>query len=316
VKVSVLIPTYNAEATIQATINSVLAQTARPAEIIVLDDGSTDATASLVDSYGAQVTLMRQANRGVANTRNALCKLARGDLLAFLDHDDLWHPNYLEVQQTLFRNYPHAGAFFTGHVDFSGSAGFVWGLDSVCSPSSVEFLAPLEFFKRYNHATGFFASMSYCCVPKCVLDDMGAEPFCVSGVDDSYFCDLLALSGRPVVFSPTPLVAYRLTASAQSANHLKTFGLWVNAFQMLERPYREKANANLLRAFKRAFASKRRQYAKFLMGAGDVAGARTQLRQSLAGSDSSASIAKSMALLFLTYVPSPLQPAWPARYRQ
>jgi glycosyltransferase involved in cell wall biosynthesis len=316
VKISVLIPAYNAEATIKATLNSVLSQTTLPDEIIVLDDGSTDNTASLVDSYRPRVTLLRQTNAGVASARNTLCQVARGDFLAFLDSDDIWHSTYLGVQQKLFRSYPDASAFFTGHVDFNGYTNYAWKLDPVCSVPAVELFGPLEFFERYNQATGSFACMSYCCIPKCVLPEIGCEPFGVSGAEDSYFCDLLALLGRPVVFAPSPLVAYRLTTSSLSANHLRTFGLWVKAFQMLEARYRKSANADLLEAFGMAFASKRRQYAKLLMGAGHVSEARNQLCCSLGNSFDPLSMAKSIVLLFLSCLPSRLQPSWPSSQRR
>jgi glycosyltransferase involved in cell wall biosynthesis len=319
-KITVLIPAYNAEATITETLNSVLSQTRPADEIIVLDDGSTDRTPLLVSSYGRQVTLFRQKNAGVASARNVLCRLASGELLAFLDHDDVWHPNYLELQQKLFQDYPDAGAFFTGHVDFNGCTNYVWKRDPVDFLSdflsAVELLDPLEFFERYNRATGPFASMSYCCVPKCVVTEIDCEPFCVSGVDDSYFCDLLALLGRRVVFAPIPLVGYRLTTSAQSENHLNTFRLWVTAFQLLEGKYRKAANAHLLEAFEIAFASKRRQYAKLLIGAGNVCEARNQIFGSLRDSCDPLSLAKSIALLLLSYMPSQVQPSWPSSHRQ
>ena len=315
-KISVLIPAYNAEATIEATLNSVLAQTTQPDEIIVLDDGSTDSTGSLVECYRPRVTLLRQPNGGVANARNILCQLASGDLLAFIDTDDLWHPTYLKVQQKLFQTYPDASAFYTGHVDFSGSTNYVWKVDPVRSLSSVELFGPLEFFERYNRATGSFACMSYCCIRKSVLSEIGCEPFCVGGVEDSYFSDLLALLRRPVAFAQAPLVAYRLVTSSLSANHLKTFGLWVKVFQMQEERYRNAADSELVDAFEVAFASKRRQYAKLLMGAGNVSEARNQLHCSLGNSWNPLSIAKSMALLFLSRMPSGLQPSWPSSYRQ
>jgi hypothetical protein len=201
-------------------------------------------------------------------------------------------------------------------VDFNGYTNYVWKLDPICPLSAVELLDPLEFFKRYNQVTGSFASMSYCCIRKCVLSEIDCKPFCVSGAEDSYFCDLLALLGRPVVFAPIPLVAYRLTTSSLSANHLKTFGLWVKVFQMLEERYRKAAKPDLLDAFTVAFASKRRQYAKFLMGAGNVSEARRQLCHSLGNSGGLLSMAKSIALLLLSYVPSRLQPNWPSSHRK
>ena len=126
VKITVAIPTYNSTATIRSTLESVLAQTARPDEILVLDDGSTDDTISILESYKPRVALFRQENQGVAGTRNALCARASGDLIAFLDHDDIWHPSYLEVQRYFFVEYSEAAAFFTAHVNFNGYGSYEW----------------------------------------------------------------------------------------------------------------------------------------------------------------------------------------------
>lgn len=89
---SVLIPTYNSAETIELTLNSVLSQSRKPDEILVWDDGSTDATLSLLDQYGSQIKVFRSQNGGVARARNQLCQRATGELLAFLDHDDLTSP--------------------------------------------------------------------------------------------------------------------------------------------------------------------------------------------------------------------------------
>lgn len=315
-KVSVAIPAYNCAATIQATLESVLQQTAPPDEILVLDDGSTDNTASVVNSYRPRVTLFQQKNSGAACARNALCERAQGDLIAFIDSDDIWNPSYLEVQRRLFRNYPNAVAFFTGHVNFVGHGNYQWDTNSLDAGSSVELIDPLDFFERYNRATGPFASMSYCCVPKRALMQIGNKPFCekVSGVEDSYLFYLLALSG-PVVYASKPLVAYRITDESLSANHLKTFRVWVHVFELLQGRYRKLSDANLSRAFGMAFASKRRFYAKLLMGAGKTSEARRQLQCSLGNTCNPVSIVKSLAWLLLTYIPVELQPKWRSSHR-
>ena len=95
---SVVIPAYNAAAHIAAAIDSVLAQSVQPLEIIVVDDGSTDETAQVVARGYPQVTLLRQDNRGCGQARNTGCAVARGDWLAFLDADDTWLPQKLEKQ--------------------------------------------------------------------------------------------------------------------------------------------------------------------------------------------------------------------------
>jgi len=98
-RVSALIPTYNRRAHTCRAIDSVLAQTLPVDQIIVVDDGSTDGTADEVRSrYGSRVTVFRQANAGVSAARNCGIRAARGKWLAFLDSDDVWMPEKLELQ--------------------------------------------------------------------------------------------------------------------------------------------------------------------------------------------------------------------------
>lgn len=99
--VSVIIPAYNAQATIAETLESVLAQTHNNLEIIVVDDGSNDGTVNIIQSYASkhpQIQLIRQANAGVAAARNTAIAAAEGAFIAPIDADDLWHPKRLELQ--------------------------------------------------------------------------------------------------------------------------------------------------------------------------------------------------------------------------
>lgn len=93
---SVIIPAYNAAGFIAQAIDSVLAQTRPAHEIIVVDDGSADATARVVAAYGERVRYMRQENAGVSAARNAGARAATGDWLAFLDADDWYYPDRLK----------------------------------------------------------------------------------------------------------------------------------------------------------------------------------------------------------------------------
>ncbi len=96
--ISVVIPCFNGERFLAETLRSVLAQTKIPLEIIVVDDGSTDNSAVLAESFGSIVRVVRQENRGLPATRNRGIGESRGDWIAFLDADDLWLPEKLERQ--------------------------------------------------------------------------------------------------------------------------------------------------------------------------------------------------------------------------
>lgn len=106
---SVIIPAYNAEEHVAATINSVLGQTYKDFEIVVVDDGSTDRTSEVLESFGSQIVHVTQPNRGVSAARNTGFQHASGDLLALIDADDLWFPRRLERMVDFLEENPRVG---------------------------------------------------------------------------------------------------------------------------------------------------------------------------------------------------------------
>jgi glycosyltransferase involved in cell wall biosynthesis len=96
--VSAVIPVHNGDAYVSGAIRSVLSQSCPPIECLVIDDGSTDATGEVVRQFGRNVSYARQPRAGVSAARNRGAQLAKGDLVAFLDHDDEWLPAKLERQ--------------------------------------------------------------------------------------------------------------------------------------------------------------------------------------------------------------------------
>ncbi len=121
--VSVVVTAYNAERWIEETIRSVLAQTWRDLELVVVDDGSTDATAQIVKRYGAPVRYLHQENQGQPAARNAGIRAARGRYVAFLDADDLWLPTKLERQMSLFEDDPDLAWCYTDAFLFDSKTG-------------------------------------------------------------------------------------------------------------------------------------------------------------------------------------------------
>jgi glycosyltransferase involved in cell wall biosynthesis len=104
--ISCVVPAFNSDRYLDEAIGSILAQTYRPLQVIVADDGSTDATESITRRYGAPVELVRQATAGPAATRNLGVSVARGEFVAFLDADDLWHSEKLTRQMARFTARP------------------------------------------------------------------------------------------------------------------------------------------------------------------------------------------------------------------
>ena len=105
-RVSVIIPTYNRGWILEDAVDSVLGQTYTNFELIVVDDGSTDDTRVRLQPYGERIAYVHQANQGVSAARNTGLRLARGDLIALLDSDDLWKPAKLARQVAFFDAHP------------------------------------------------------------------------------------------------------------------------------------------------------------------------------------------------------------------
>ncbi len=121
-RVSVIIPNYNYGRFLREAIDSALNQTVRPHEVIVVDDGSTDQSGEILESYGAQIITVRQQNQGVGAARNKGAEIATGEYLAFLDADDYWAPRKLEKQLAKFAEDAEIGLVHCGYrnVDANG----------------------------------------------------------------------------------------------------------------------------------------------------------------------------------------------------
>lgn len=128
-KVTAIVPAYNADRYISGAIESVLGQTYKNIDLIVIDDGSTDRTGEVVQRYGSRVRYIRQDNGGPSKARNTGIRAADSELIAFLDADDIWLPEKIQAQVDLLEDNPDLGLVFCDaeFMDEKGrSYGSVW----------------------------------------------------------------------------------------------------------------------------------------------------------------------------------------------
>lgn len=112
--VSVIIPVFNAEKYVAEAIRSVLSQTYKNIELICINDKSTDNSLSILESFGNKIILVdNEDNCGTAESRNKGIRLAQGEFLAFIDNDDVWESNKLDIQMYQFRNNPGLDVLFS-----------------------------------------------------------------------------------------------------------------------------------------------------------------------------------------------------------
>lgn len=170
--VSVVIPTYNRRGFLESAIDSVLSQSFREFELIVVDDGSTDDTIDLLRRYGDSLVFLQQENRGPSAARNLGIEVSCGDLVAFLDSDDRWHPDKLFIQVEVMAEEPGYLISHTGEVWYRNGEllrqkkkheklpGYIFGRSlSMCMVSMSTVIARRELF---NHI-GYFDEELPCC---------------------------------------------------------------------------------------------------------------------------------------------------------
>ncbi len=148
--VSVLIPTYNSAHLLPETLDSILSQSLAPSEVIVVDDGSTDATHEVIRRFGARITYHRADNGGVCRARNIAARLASSPFLAFCDSDDLWRSDKLAQQMSLHEDNPQLDYSFTN---------FRLVVDDAWAESTKFHDAPADLFPEFaQQATPFVHS--------------------------------------------------------------------------------------------------------------------------------------------------------------
>ncbi len=224
-RVSVVIPCHNAARYIAAALRSVLAQQEVQTEVLVVDDGSTDGSAEIVERGFPSVRLIRQANAGVANARNRGIAEAQGAWIAFIDADDIWLPGKLRLQLSELASTPSSRMIC--------SAWYVWeSMDPEPDPELMQFLAAESPGGRWDGPSGdIYPDLLLDChvwtstVLACrdLLNELGGFD-CSLRIGEDYDLWLRASRLTSILRVPLPLALYRhhadnITRKVPAANH-------------------------------------------------------------------------------------------------
>ncbi len=223
--VSVVIPTHNRSSFLRQAIDSVLAQEHAPAEVIVVDDCSTDDTPGVVASYGDRVTYVRsEQNIERAAARNLGASVATSPMLAFLDSDDEWLPGKLAAQLEPMRR----GAVSVTGVRFIDEAGLHICREKI--PRSVSF----ERVCVYNPIPGSASSMV---LPLDLFQELGGfpMPWRVQGSEAWLFLVKLHHAGHTLAIVPEVLIAYRVHAANSTADQERVAVSMWSAVEWMDR---------------------------------------------------------------------------------
>ena len=206
-RVSVVIPVFNAEQFLKEAVESALGQTYPNIEVIVVDDGSTDNTPHVLETFSESVRVVRTANGGVARARNVGAALATGDWIAFLDADDVWLPTKVEEQMSVAT----VPLVYTDRFNI-GELGILPVIQSDVNPlKDGDIFVPLL-------ARGNFITMSSVLVRGDVFKEAGGffEPLSAAADWDLW---IRIAERHTAVVCRRPLLRYRIHGGAMSRNH-------------------------------------------------------------------------------------------------
>jgi glycosyltransferase involved in cell wall biosynthesis len=223
VRVSVVVPAFDAEATLGAAISSALWQSYRDFEVVVVDDGSGDATGAIAASFPRPVRVERQENAGVAAARNRGVAEAQGELIAFCDADDVLLPQHLEA---LVAVYDRHGGIATSNCYWL----FPGGIDATRTRYKGRFASPgrqrLAILEQ-----NFVSTMSL--FPKALVEQVGGFDEELEVAEDWDFWLRAIYAGHRVALQPKPLALYR-RGTGLSADEAR---MEEHAFAVLRKAY-------------------------------------------------------------------------------
>ena len=210
--VSVIIPAYNIDKYLAETLDSVLAQSYTYFEVVIVNDGSADRTLEIAQEYAAKddrIQVISQVNQGVSAARNHGIRVTTGELLAFLDGDDRWHPNKLNAHVNHFQEVKNLGMSFA-KVAFITSDG---SDTKQCSNSKLTNFKPEDFYVE-----NLVVTPSNVVIRRSTIDSVGYFELKLNGSEDQELFFRIAWSGAIVEGLDQVLTEYRIVENSASAN--------------------------------------------------------------------------------------------------
>ena len=237
---SIIVPLYNKASYVRKALDSIVSQTFKDWELIIVDDGSTDGSAaiceefsnSLTHSFSNSIRLIKQPNSGVAAARNNGVKASKGEYVCFLDADDWWEPNFLEEMDKLIKEYPDSGLYATNYIYYKpGKTHVALNLER----------GYIDYPKAYYEGSAMPVTSITTCMPRKVFDEMGGFPVGIKLGEDFLLWAKTALH-YPVVFSEKPLAYYNndvpATMRATRNLHDPQFHMLFNLDPLIEELHR------------------------------------------------------------------------------
>ena len=260
--VSVIIPTFNRLRLLTETVESVRNQTFRDFEIIVVNDGSADGTSEWLSSQ-SDLTAINQENKGIATSRNVGAAAAQGKWLAFLDHDDIWEPQKLQVQAEFVQKNPEVGLVAARHVRLGKSSG---------TSGQGAWIKGDLFIKAFSES---FIHTSSVMIREDVFREIGGFPPQYRFADE--FDVWLKIAARyPIAYVDRPLVFIRFYESNTSHDRI---GVRTDTYDILMKNYDPRRIP--FSVFRKTMSDHDISFGRAHLKAGDWPGALTWFWQSV-----------------------------------
>jgi glycosyltransferase involved in cell wall biosynthesis len=289
-RVSVIVPAYNAERYLPETLASIEAQTYRDWDVVVSDDASTDATVAIAEAFGERFRVVRgSTNGGIGSARNRGIEVSAGELVAFLDADDLWFPDYLERQ---------VGLYDASRRD-RDDVGIVVCDARIVGPDGYRAQTYMEAVRFPNEVTLtrlvrsnliFVSALS----PRAIVEEVGRFATDLVGTEDYDLWLKIVERGYRVVANRRPLAVYRLTPGSVSTK--QDAGI-----AALERTYRRALERGMLTRRQRWIAQRN---VRLIRAMREVASLRQDRRD---GNLRFSRVARALPLLALSKLERPNQ---------